>query len=167
MQRLAVSSDQVSRSMQESNKLQDRILQGQHLTMEYQRKLIENGSMLSQALEMSKDNVKQMLAEFKSSTDEQRSLIFEVFDRVSRLQNLVISEVNWLYTVVFYGTCLLVIYIVTATKRTADARLVLFVILSLNFAIERIVCNYSLPVDASKVHLILITNNILTIVYLS
>ena len=137
--------------MEDSHKLQDEILQGQKDTLDYHRQLVENGSYLSQAIEASKDNVRDILAEFKSSTDEQKNLIFEVFDRVSRLQNLVVSEVNWLYTVVFYGAALLVIYIVTATKRTADARLLLFAILSLNLFVERLVCNYSLPSDHSKV----------------
>ena len=138
--------------MEESHKLQDKILLGQQVTMEYQQQLIENGSVLSQALEVSKDNVKEMLAEFKHSTDEQRNLIFEVFDRVSRLQNLVVSEVNWLYTIVFYGASLMIIYIVTATKRTADARLTLFIILSLNLVCERMVCSYSLPTESNKVN---------------
>ena len=31
---------------------------------------------------------------FRSSTDEQRMLIFSIFDRVAKLQNLVISEVS-------------------------------------------------------------------------
>ena len=31
---------------------------------------------------------------FRSSTDEQRLLIFSIFDRVAKLQNLVISEVS-------------------------------------------------------------------------
>ena len=72
-------------------------------------------------------------------------MIFEVFDRVSRLQNLVVSEVSWLYTVVFYCFCLLVIYLVTATRRTADARLWLFLILTVNFGVERVVIKLSLP----------------------
>ena len=146
--------------MEESYKLQDKILDGQQVTIEYQRQLIENGSMLSEALEVSKDNVKQMLQEFKLSTDEQRNLIFEVFDRVSRLQNLVVSEVNWLYTIVFYGASLLVIYIVTATKRTADARLTLFIILSLNLLGERLVCSFSLPTDSEKVILFILVFSI-------
>jgi hypothetical protein len=74
-----------------------------------------------------------------------------VFDRVSRLQNLVLSEVNWLYTVVYYGACLVVIYVVTATKQTADARLWLFVLVSLNLGLERAVCRWSLPSDGLKV----------------
>ena len=133
-------------------------MEGQQVTLEYHKQLVENGTYLSQAIEASKDNVKEMLIQFKTSTDEQKNLIFEVFDRVSRLQNLVVSEVNWLYTVVFYGACLVVIYIVTATKRTADARISLFIILSINLCMERIVCNYSLPTDHTKVYFI---NNII------
>ena len=92
-----------------------------------------------------------MLEEFRSSTNEQKNLIFEVFDRVSRLQNLVVSEVSWLYTVVFYSACLLVIYLVTATKRTADSRLWMFFILSANFGLERLVISWSLPEDGDSV----------------
>ena len=39
--------------------------------------------------------------------------------------------------VIFYSLCLLVIYLVTVSRRTADARLWLF--LSLNFGLERLV----------------------------
>ena len=109
--------------LEESQQLQQEIAEGQRDSLEYQRQLVENGSYLSQAIEASRGNVQEMMAEFKMSTMEQRNMIFEVFDRVSRLQNLVVSEVSWLYTVVFYCFSLLVIYLVTATKRTADARL--------------------------------------------
>jgi len=91
-----------------------------------------------------------MLEEFKVSTVEQKTLIFEVFDRVARLQNLVVSEVSWLYTVIFYSACLLVIYLVTATKRTAEARLWLFVILTANFAVERLVVKWTLPQNGGE-----------------
>jgi hypothetical protein len=151
VERLAENSEKVSRGMEESYKLQSNIMEGQQLTLEYHRQLMENGTYLTQAIQASKDNVKDMLIEFKTNTDEQKNLIFEVFDRVSRLQNLVVSEVNWLYTVVFYAACLLVIYIVTATKRTADARIILFIVLSVNFCLERLVCSYSLPTEHIKV----------------
>ena len=54
---------------------------------------------LASGIAGAKGNVREMLEEFKVSTVEQKTLIFEVFDRVSRLQNLVVSEVSWLYTV--------------------------------------------------------------------
>ena len=55
-----------------------------------------------------KSSIREMLAEFKSSTDEQRTLIFEIFDRVAKLQNLVVGELSWLYTVVFYAAATMV-----------------------------------------------------------
>ena len=62
----------------------------------------------------------------------------------SLFQSLVVSEVSWLYTVIFYSFCLLVIYLVTATRRTADAKLWLFLILAVNFGLERLVIKVSL-----------------------
>ena len=64
---------------------------------------MDEGSFLSAAIEASKGNVKDMLEEFRMSTTEQKNLIFDkVFDRVSRLQNMVVSEVSctqWCSTV--------------------------------------------------------------------
>jgi len=148
--RLSSSSAKVATEMEESHNLQKVIALGQRESLQYQKQLAENGSFLSHAIESSKENVKHMLEEFRLSTNEQKNLIFKVFDRVSRLQNMVVSEVSWLYTVVFYSACLLIIYLVTATKRTADSRLWLFLILSVNFGLERLVIWWSLPADGSN-----------------
>merc|ERR1719470_563602 len=149
--RLYSSSAKVAREMQESHHIQKEIALAQQDSLQYQRQLAEKGSFLSQAIETSKGNVKDMLEEFQMSTNEQKNLIFEVFDRVTRLQNLVVSEVSWLYTVVFYSACLLIIYLVTATKRTEDSRLWLFFILSANFGLERLVIFCSLPGDGESI----------------
>ena len=140
-----MSSSLAVEKLEESQQLQHEIAAGQRDSLEYQRQLVENGTFLSQAIEASRGSVQEMMEEFKLSTLEQRNMIFEVFDRVSRLQNLVVSEVSWLYTVVFYCFSLLVIYLVTATRRTADARLWLFLILTVNFGVERAVIKLSLP----------------------
>ena len=145
--RLSSSSAKVAEEMEESIRLHEEILLGQQHSLEYQKQLAEDGSQLSRAIEASKSNVRSMLEEFQMSTSEQKNLIFEVFDRVTRLQNLVVSEVSWLYTVVFYSSCLLIIYLVTATKRTEDSRLWLFFVLSVNFGLERLVIFWSLPGD--------------------
>lgn len=74
---------------------------------------------------------------------EQQILMFEMFDRMSKVQNLVASEVTWYYNVIFYVTCLFVIYIATGTKRTEGARLLLLLVLTINFWVERMICRYS------------------------
>jgi len=144
IKKLSMNSAKVAEEMEVSHGLQKEIASAQHDSLQYQRELAENGSYLSKAIEASKTNVRLMLEEFRSSTNEQKDMIFEVFDRVSNLQNLVVSEVSWLYTVIFYSACILLIYLLTATKRTADARLWLFLILSFNFGLERLVIKYSL-----------------------
>ena len=155
----------VSESLAESHQLQQQLVSRQEESLEYHKEL-------ASGIAGAKGNVREMLEEFKVSTVEQKTLIFEVFDRVSRLQNLVVSEVSWLYTVssfkmfffskwrvvssninpqvIFYSACLLVIYLVTSTRRTADARLWLFVILTANFAVERIVVKWTLPRNGSE-----------------
>ena len=84
------------------------------------------------------------MKELRASTDEQKTMIFSIFDRVTKLQSLLLSEVSWLYTVLFYAGCLFAVYLATATKRTADARLWLFCILSANVVMERLICSLTL-----------------------
>ena len=85
-------TSKVSESLAESHHLQRQLVSRQEESLEYHKELA-NG------IAGAKGNVREMLEEFKVSTVEQKTLIFEVFDRVSRLQNLVVSEVSWLYTV--------------------------------------------------------------------
>ena len=105
--------------------------------MEHQRKIAESGDVLSQTLEQSKNNVRDMMAELRASTREQRNMIFSVIDHVSKLQSLFLSEVSWVYTLLFYSGCAITVYLATATKRTGEARLWLFLVLCLNFIAER------------------------------
>ena len=57
-----------------------------------------------------------MMLELKLAGQEQKTLIFSIFDRVTQLQSLLLSEVSWLYTVLFYFGCLLAIYLATGKK---------------------------------------------------
>jgi len=138
MHSLADNSAKVSESLAEASLLQRRLVERQEESLDFHREL-------ASGIAGAKGNVLDMLEEFKISTYEQKNLIFQVFDKVSILQNLVVSEMSWLYTVIFYSACLLVIYLATATRRTADARLWLFVVLTANFAVERLVVKWSLP----------------------
>ena len=64
--------------LEESQRLQESIAERQHQSLEYQRQLVENGSVLSKAIEASRGSVKHMMEKFKLSTLEQRNMIFEV-----------------------------------------------------------------------------------------
>jgi len=141
---LTKTSSQVAESLKNSSKLQEDIVKNQMETLDYQKKIAEYGTLLSQSVEQSKHHVRELMDELKSSTDEQKTMIFSIFDRVSKLQSLLLSEVSWLYTVLFYAGCLVAVYLATATKRTGDARLWLFTIFCANFIMERLICNLTL-----------------------
>ena len=142
--RLTEDSAKVAESLSRWSELQDTILENQMTTLEYQKEIMANGSALSLALESSRENAKQLMEEFRTSTDEQRALIFSIFDRVSKLQSLVVSEVSWFYTVIFYAGTLVLVYVMTATRRTADSRFSLLFIFTLNAVVERVICSMSL-----------------------
>jgi len=145
---LTLNSAKVATSIANWSDLQTTILNNQVTTLHYQEQIMANGSALNAALESSRQNAKQLMDEFRTSTSEQQALIFSLFDRVAKLQSLVVSEVSWLYSVVFYAGTLILVYVMTATRRTADARFPLLMLFTLNAVVERLICSISLNADA-------------------
>jgi len=141
---LSESSAKVAKSIENWSEMQETILERQAATLEYQKQIAADGTALNRALEASRENAKQLMDEFRTSTDEQRALIFSIFDRVAKLQSMVVSEVSWIYSVLFYAGTLILVHVMTATKRTADARFPLLMLFTLNAVVERLVCNFSL-----------------------
>ena len=84
-------------------------------------------------------------------------MLFEVFDRLSKLQNLILGEVSGFYSLIFYPTAFLTVYLLTSTSRTASARFWLFVIFICSLGFERLVVSItisdssSLPGDMASV----------------
>jgi len=146
---LTENSAKVARSIANWSEMQTSILENQAATLEYQRQIAADGTALNLALDASRESARQLMEEFRSSTDEQRALIFSIFDRVGKLQSLVVSEVSWIYSVLFYAGTLILVHVMTATKRTADARFPLLILFTLNAIVERLVCNFSLGEDAN------------------
>jgi hypothetical protein len=55
----------VVQTLEDTNELQDAILEAQRKSLFQQERLLESSSQLGIALDMSKDNVKDMLEEFR------------------------------------------------------------------------------------------------------
>ena len=88
-----------------------------------------------------------MAQEFQTAVSEQKNLkdvVFEVIHRVQALQSILMREFTGFYSLVFFYLLSLVIaYRLTSTPRTSGARFWLFVILSLNVVIERMIATLS------------------------
>ncbi len=137
--RLADTSEQVAQQIEDSSHLQNELLKKQNDSISNQQILIERGGELKKTLEVSSINVNKMLEEFKDSTSEQRALIFEVFDKVTALQSVVMGEFTGFYSLIFYTASVLVSYLLTSTPRTSGARFRLFVLMTLNAVVERLI----------------------------
>lgn len=65
LHRLTDNSIKVVQTLEDTNELQDAILEAQRKSLAQQERLLESSSQLGLALDMSKDNVKDMLDEFR------------------------------------------------------------------------------------------------------
>ena len=91
--------------------------------------------------------MKFIIFDHRTSTTEQKHMIFEMFDRVSKLQNVVLGEVSGFYSLIFYPTALLTVYLLTSTTRTSAARFWLFIIFCCSLVVERMVMWMTLDSD--------------------
>ena len=76
-------------------------------------------------------------------------MIFEIFDRMSKFQNVVLGEVTGFYSLIFYPSALLTVYLLTSTTRTAAARFWLFMLFCSSLVVERTVMWLTINDDMS------------------
>jgi len=143
--RLTDSSASVVEKLESADGLQHELLRKQNDSLHIQQNLLEGSVDLRQSLESSKDDVKAMMQEFQTAVSEQKKLkglVFEVFSRVQSLQSLVLGEFAGFYSLIFYALAIVIVYVLTSTPRTSGARFWLFLVLTMNFAIELILAKY-------------------------
>ncbi|GFU32042.1 gamete expressed protein [Nephila pilipes] len=122
----------------------------QQIALRDQKQLIYNGRILNTELQKSQDQARNAFEDFKSATNEQKLLIFEVFDRIKGLQHFVLGEFTSIYTFAYYMAGVFVIYILTSLPQTANARIWLLLLISGNAVLERILMSYNLDAEMSK-----------------
>ncbi|ELT93311.1 hypothetical protein CAPTEDRAFT_225333 [Capitella teleta] len=135
---LAHTADNVAQQMEDSSSLQVEIMKKQNDSIKNQETLIASGVELRSTIEESTLDVAKMLDDFKEATNEQKALIFEVFDRVEALQSTVMGELTGFYSLIFYTVSIIICYLVTSTPRTSGARFWLFCLMTLNVVTERL-----------------------------
>ncbi|XP_065572174.1 uncharacterized protein LOC136034734 [Artemia franciscana] len=139
--RLAENSDIVADKLMESKEIQDSIVESQKRTLEE----------MKQQTEMSKKSMKEMFDNLQDRTEEHGALIFEIFDRIGKLQNYVLEEVESFYSIFFYLTALVIGYFVTSVPRTGGARLLLFSLMFLSLAVESLIRKAILGTEMSTI----------------
>lgn len=78
----------------------------------------------------------------RESAKDQRELLYEIFSYMRAFQNWVLSEVSWFQSIAYYTVACIVCALLSSSKRTSEARISLFTILSLNVTAERMLVRY-------------------------
>ncbi|KAG7200012.1 hypothetical protein KM043_014433 [Ampulex compressa] len=135
-------SSRMKEQLLEASEMQGAVLEGQREGLKIQNELLENGRELGSVLKSSSETVNSMILDFKESAKDQKELLYEIFSYIRTFQNWVIGEVSWFQSIMYYtGSCILCA-LFSSLKRTVDARLTLFAILSLNVVVERMLVQY-------------------------
>lgn len=148
--RLSASSAHVTKQLEEAEQIQTMLLQQQRESMSVQQELLSNGLSLSEVFHTSQRNLQEIMQEFRTSTSEQKKMLFEVFDRLTSLHAWAVGEISWFDTVVFYISTIIAMYVVTSTPRTHSARDWVFLVVTLNAVIERVVVNQFLQANIDQ-----------------
>lgn len=152
---LTENSKKINKNLDESARSQFKILDLQQAALAEQKRSISNGKILTAELMRSRESAKDLYNEFKTTTYEQKLLLFEIFDRMKNLQNFVLGEFTGVYTAAYYLVVATLVYILTSVPRTADARIWLILIISLNAVTEKFLTSYTLQRNSIEVNAII------------
>ncbi|XP_072025194.1 uncharacterized protein [Amphiura filiformis] len=141
--RLAQSSEDVAEQLDFSSKLQEEMIQKQSSSLEQQEEIIKNGAYLKEALKSSTKDMKDVFAEVKQNTENQRAQLDATFDRVTQIQRVILGEFTWFNSFFFFAGAILICYLVTSTPRTSGARLIMFGVLAVDCCVERMIFSAS------------------------
>lgn len=135
-------SSQMKIQLLEASELQNELLISQKEGLKIQNEILDHGKELGHVLKSSSDTVNEMVTEFKESTKDQKELLYEIFSYIHTFQNWIVGEVSWFQSIMYYAISCILFAIFTSPRRTANARVTLFTILSLNIIIERMLVQY-------------------------
>lgn len=151
-------SSRMKDQLLEASEMQGVILNSQKEGLRIQNELLDHGKELGTVLKTSSETVSNMVSDFKESAKDQKELLYEIFSYIRTFQGWIMGEVSWFQSIIFYTVSCILCALFSASKRTVDARVTLFSILSLNIVAERILVQYydkiTLQSPDDKAHLL-------------
>ncbi|XP_012258157.2 uncharacterized protein LOC105687266 isoform X1 [Athalia rosae] len=136
------ASSRMNQQLLEASEMQNVMLESQKQGLKLQNELLDHGQQLGSVIKSSAETVTTMVADFKENASEQRELLHQIFSNVHVFQNWIVSEVSWFQSIVFYTVSCILCGLFTSSKRTAEARITMFITLSLNVVVERMLVQY-------------------------
>ncbi|XP_012148683.2 uncharacterized protein LOC105663582 [Megachile rotundata] len=135
-------SSRMKEQLLEASEMQGAMLESQKQSLKMQNKLLDHGKELGTILKSSSESVSNMAKDFKETAKDQRELLFQIFSYIRTFQDWIMGEVSWFQSIMYYTVSCIMCALFSSSKRTVDARITLFTILSLNVIIERMLVQY-------------------------
>lgn len=136
------ASSRMKDQLLEASEMQSVILNRQKEGLRIQNELLDHGKELGTVLKTSSEAVSNMVSDFKESARDQKELLYEIFSYMRTFQSWIIGEVSWFQSIIFYSVNCILCALFSSSRRTVDARIPLFTILSLNIVAERMLVQY-------------------------
>ncbi|XP_031784980.1 uncharacterized protein LOC100119657 [Nasonia vitripennis] len=152
------ASSLMKEQLLEASHVQGAMLESQKEGLKIQNQLLDHGKELENVIQSSYESVTNMVHSFKESVKDQKELLFQIFAYLRTFQNWIISEVSWFQSIIYYTVACILSALFSASKKTANSRIILFTTQSLNVIIERMLVQYynNIPdhINEDKVNLV-------------
>ncbi|XP_066920854.1 uncharacterized protein [Clytia hemisphaerica] len=143
--KLSESSKQALNVLSKSVQQQKEVLSAQEESLQNQQDIIKNENLLKETLLTSAQSAKDVFAEVREQAQQQKTMfsetfdnIFQSFEKLANVQNMLLGEFIGFQSIAFYLTATIVCYLFTSTPQTSGSRLWLFAALSLLIVSERV-----------------------------
>ncbi|XP_030048290.1 protein brambleberry [Microcaecilia unicolor] len=144
MSRLTANSDNAARQLETASQMAEETMKAQNAVLMSQEEILQNGEFLKKSLQDSTNGVKQAFQDMQQATTEQRLLFAEIFNQLTYLQQFVVGESSMMYSILYSLLASVAAFLLTTTKRTAGARLILFGLVAVNVYVERSITTFVL-----------------------
>ncbi|KAJ8017292.1 hypothetical protein DPEC_G00016330 [Dallia pectoralis] len=138
--RLTTSSAVVVERLSSTQRMAEDLVEAQNTALKSQQTILRNGEELKHTLQHSTQGLRAVFDDMRQSAQEQHVAFSEIFNRVAFLQSFIMSESHTLSSLLYNSLGFLAAFFLTATRRTAPARLGLFGLVVLTVYLERRIC---------------------------
>ncbi|XP_008400542.1 uncharacterized protein LOC103460226 isoform X2 [Poecilia reticulata] len=147
MYRLTEASAGVAEQLQSTRQMANELMEAQSVALQAQKEILSNGEELRATLRDSTQGVQAVFSDLSSASRQQQVALSQLFQQLSFLQSFLLLEAHSLTSCCYNAAALCTAYLITSTPRSSRARLLLLVLVCVNFYLEKKIYQHVLSSD--------------------
>ncbi|XP_007542284.1 uncharacterized protein LOC103130738 isoform X1 [Poecilia formosa] len=147
MYRLTEASAGVAEQLQSTRQMANELMEAQSVALQAQKEILSNGEELRATLRDSTQGVQAVFSDLSSASRQQQVALSQLFQQLSFLQSFLLMEAHSLTSCCYNAAALCTAYLITSTPRSSRARLLLLVLVCVNFYLEKKIYQHVLSSD--------------------